>query len=193
MTAGDLNRIRRDSGATAVLSLQHELCLAHWQIDYGQLQNKADELGLALVRCPIRDFDINDMRQQLPHAVSMLANLQAGGHRTYVHCTAGLGRAPLVVLSYLILVERIDPEEANSMILTGRTGAVPAWEAYRGCRSDLVERNRDAISRRAYQLFEQGINQSADADWLQAESEVLRDLLLTPDLHIKTGKERNGT
>ncbi len=178
MNPDDLFRIQQEAGSSAVLSLQHDLCLAHWSIDYRLLQSTSVLLGLTLHRCPIRDFDIDDMRRQLPNAVSTLAALQASGHRTYVHCTAGLGRAPLVVLSYLILVEQLDPEAAISMILSNRSDAVPAWEAYHGCRTDLVEHNRNAIALRAYELSEQRINRGADADWWQAERDILRDDLL---------------
>jgi hypothetical protein len=41
-----------------------------------------------------------------------------------------------------------------------------------------VESNRKAIERRAYELYEQGVNDSMDADWQQAEREVLREELL---------------
>ena len=178
MRPRDLARIRSDAQASAVMSLQHDECLAYWGIDYARLQDRATKLGLSLVRCPIRDFDLADMRRQLPTAISALAALQAGGHRTYVHCTAGLGRSPLVVLAYLILVQNRDPEEAITMILSSRSDAVPAWEAYYGCRHDLVERHRKAIEMRAYELYEQGKNQSTDANWQQAEREVLRNVLL---------------
>jgi hypothetical protein len=103
MRPDDLVRIRKEAEVSALLSLQHDDCLAYWGIDYSQMQGKAAEIGLALRRWPIRDFDINDMRRQLPSAVSTLAALQATGHRTYVHCTAGLGRSALVVLGYLTL------------------------------------------------------------------------------------------
>ena len=179
MNPDDLVRIQQEVGATAVLSLQHDLCLAHWHIDYDLMQSTSFLLGLVLRRCPIRDFDIDDMRRHLPKAVSTLAALQANEHRTYVHCTAGLGRAPLVVLTYLILVEQIDPEAAISRILAHRSDVAPAWEAYHGCRTDLVKHNRKAIAKRAYELSDSCENRSADADWLQAEKEVLRADLLT--------------
>lgn len=178
MHPDDLIRIQKEANVSALLSLQHDECLTHWGIDYFQMQNKAVEIGLTLARSPIRDFDITDMRQRLPSAVSRLAALQANGHRTYVHCTAGLGRSPLVVLGYLTLVDGRDPEEAISMILAGRSDAVPAWEAYHGCRYDLVEHNREKIERRAHELYEQGANDSMQADWQQAEREVLRNELL---------------
>jgi len=185
MKPDDLRRIRYDAKASAVLSLQHDECLTHWDINYARLQDNATELGLDLVRCPIRDFDITDMRRKLPFAISTLASLQAIGHRTYVHCTAGLGRSPLVVMSYLTLIENREPEEAMSMVLASRPDAIPPWEAYRGCRNDLVECHRDAIEGRAHQLFEQGVNKNANADWQQAEREVLCKVLLRP-VEIRT-------
>lgn len=178
MTADDLTRLREEADISAVLCLQHDECLAYWGIDYSRLRRRAVEMALTLIRCPIRDFDIPDMRRRLPLAVATLASLQMARHRTYVHCTAGLGRSPLTVLGYLTLVECLDAEEAISRILAGRPDAIPAWEAYHGCRHDLVTRHRDAIDERAYQLFQQGVHGSAEADWRQAEAEVLRSELL---------------
>jgi atypical dual specificity phosphatase len=178
MRPGDLVRIQKEAKVSALFSLQHDECLDHWGIDYSRMQSKAAEIGLALFRRPIRDFDIGDMQRQLPSAVSTLAAILANGHRIYVHCTAGLGRSALVILGYLILVESRDPEQAISLILASRPDAVPAWEAYHGCRHELVENNRNAIERRAYEIYEQGVNGSMDADWQQAEREVLRNELL---------------
>ena len=174
----DLQAIAERAGVSALLSLQHDDCHAYWRIDYQKMQRECARLGLALERCPIRDFDIEDMRRQLPKAIAQLAGLQRDGHRTYVHCTAGLGRAPLTVLGYLTLVQGQDPEHAIQLILKGRSGAVPAWEAYHGCCQDLVMSHREAIERRAYELYQQGVNRDADADWRQARAEVLRSCLL---------------
>ena len=81
------------------------------------------------------------------------------------------------MLGYLTLVEGYSPEDAIRLILEGRPGAVPAWEAYNGCRKDLVVRHKDAIERRAYELYELGIHGNAYADWCQAQAEVLRSVL----------------
>jgi hypothetical protein len=178
MTPEDLRRIRQETATEAVLSLQHQECLAYWGIDYARMRRTGAELGVRMERCPMRDFDVVDQRRHLPDAVSALAGLQARGCRTYVHCTAGLGRAPLTVLTYLILVAQLDPEAAIALIRAARPGAVPAWEAYRGCRRDLVSRHREAIAERAFGLHAQGLHTSADLDWLQAETEVLREMLL---------------
>ena len=182
MKPSDLGRIKAEARASALMSLQHSDCLAYWKIDYPQMQHEARKVGLTMRRCPIRDFDIRDMQRRLPDAVALMAGLQAAGHRTYIHCTAGLGRAPLVVLGYLTLVMRVTPDQAIGRILAGRPGAVPAWEALHGARADLVERFRRPIERLAYELYKLGANEDAAEDWIQAEAEVLRSVLSDREL-----------
>jgi hypothetical protein len=177
MRPGDLGRIHAETGVSALLSVQHDACLRYWGIDLQAMHRAARELGLAMARSPMRDFDVHDQRRRLPAAVAALAHLQQRGHRTYVHCTAGLGRAPLTVLAYLTLVEGQDPERAIRSILRARPEAVPSWEAYRGCHHDLVTRHRDAIQKRAHVLYLEGVNGSAEAHWARAEAEVLREQL----------------
>jgi len=145
MTPDDIVRLRRQAGVSAMLSLQHDECLNYWDIDYPAMYQAAQDLSMVMIRCPIRDFDIPDMRQNLPHAVSMLAHLLSSHHRTYVHCTAGLGRSPLIVLGYLIWIEKYHKEEAIRTILHGRPNAVPAWEAFYGACDDLEDLYRDQI------------------------------------------------
>ena len=173
MTAADLKRIHAETGVSAILSLQHDKCLAYWKIDYIKMRHTGEALGLSMMRCPMRDFDIPDQRRMLPQAVTKLARFQADHQRTYVHCTAGLGRAPLTVLTYLTLVEGQRPEDAIQAILSARPAAVPAWEAYYGCREDLSADYHEVIGNRAYTLFRQGVNRNAAEDWVEAEAEVL--------------------
>jgi protein-tyrosine phosphatase len=46
-----------------------------------------------------RDFDAFDLRLRLPGVVSKLHKLvNCNGGVTYIHCTAGLGRAPAVAV-----------------------------------------------------------------------------------------------
>jgi len=46
-----------------------------------------------------RDFDAFDLRLRLPAVVSKLHKLiNCNGGVTYIHCTAGLGRAPAVAV-----------------------------------------------------------------------------------------------
>jgi len=178
----DLERIAAETNVSAVLSLQHDACLAYWKIDSAQMCALGASLGLRMVRIPMRDFDVAEQRRSLPYAVAALADLQAHALRTYVHCTAGLGRAPLTVLSYLVWIEDWSPADAIEAIHHGRPGAVPAWEAYYGCSQDLVGAHRARIEQRAYELFQlrAGHHGDAQSDWVQAEREVRRAILLRP-------------
>ena len=103
----DLDTLRLATRVSAILSVQHDDCLAHQGIDYPRLVRYGRRLGLTMARCPLRDFDPADQRRGLPAAVRGLYGLLRQGHRVYVHCTAGINRAPLVVLAYLTLVEGI--------------------------------------------------------------------------------------
>lgn len=177
MTAKDLGRIQKGTGVSALMSLQTDDCLAYWKIDYPGMKTMAERLGLIMERYPIRDFDPEDARRRMPGAVSRLADLRGAGHRVYVHCTAGLGRAPVTVISYLVLVESFRAEDAFRLVKECRPGAVPAWEAYAGCREDLVSRHRARIEARAHERSLQSEDNSMESDWKQAEAEVLREVL----------------
>ncbi|MEJ2657440.1 MAG: dual specificity protein phosphatase family protein [Desulfobacterales bacterium] len=177
MEPDDLRRIHSEAGASGVLSLQHDDCLSYWGIDYAMMYRSGTALGLEMERCPIRDFDMTDMRRRLPAAIRTLANMLARGHRVYVHCTAGMGRAPTVVFGYLTLVEWYLPDDAIRLILKGCPESVLAWEAYYGCREDLTARHRHAIERRAYEIYKLGLHGNARADWFQARAEILRSIL----------------
>ncbi|MFO7761022.1 MAG: dual specificity protein phosphatase family protein [Desulfobia sp.] len=177
MNPGDLVRICSEAEASGVLSLQHDDCLAYWDIDYETMYRTGEAFGLRMERCPIRDFDVADMRRRLPDAVSLLADMIARDHQVYVHCTAGMGRAPLTVLGYLTLVEGYSPETAVRMIREGRPESIIAWEAFEGCREDLAAGNREAIEQRAYELYKTGTNHDSKDNWFQAQTEILHAVL----------------
>jgi protein-tyrosine phosphatase len=50
--------------------------------------------------------------KDLAAAVAQLKALVDGGHRVYVHCTAGLGRAPAVIIAYLHWTAGMNLEES---------------------------------------------------------------------------------
>lgn len=79
MKPDDLETITRSARVSAVLSLQHNDCLAWWGIDEAQMRSAGGRQGLAMARCSIRDFDVADMRRCLPRAVAELAALRAQG------------------------------------------------------------------------------------------------------------------
>jgi hypothetical protein len=177
MAPADLRLITEGTGATAVLSLQHDECLARFNIDYAEIARLGEELGLAMARCPIRDFDPQHTQERLPEAVRALACLQAVGHRTYVHCTAGISRAPLTVFGYLTLVAGIPEDRARELVATGRPESVPYWDAYAGARADLIAELSESIERRVLELEKFGISSSLSEARNRAEIEIIRAAL----------------
>lgn len=177
MSAGDLERIRGEAGASALLSLQHDECHAHFRIDYAELRRHGADLGLELARHPIRDFDTREARRELPGAVRALDGLLERHERVYVHCTAGMGRAPLTVLGYLVFVHGARFEQALALLRARRPIVCPNIEAYRACRDDLLARHGRAIALRIRDLRKQEPQARLDQRQQRAEQEVLREAL----------------
>ena len=151
----DIDRIREEGGATALLSLQSDVCRRAFGIDWEELHVHGEQLGLAMVNAPMLDFDPPDQRRNLPRAVACLSDLLAADHRVYLHCTAGCNRAPLTALGYLTFVEMQLPDAAMKLLRDGRPQSDPSWEAYDGCRADLVDVLRENIMVRAYYLSQE--------------------------------------
>lgn len=180
--AADLRVLQQTTGATALLSLQHDECLEKQDIDYLRHVRHGHSLGLTLARVPLRDFDVDDQRRGLPNAVRALHQLLQQGCRVYVHCTAGLNRAPLVVSAYLLLVEGLSQDAILELWQRTRPNVFPAWAAINGCCADLTAQYADRIRQRVTELGG-GSAPLIDADvWRQAEQAIWREALTTqPD------------
>jgi atypical dual specificity phosphatase len=170
----DLDQIRDGTGATAVLSLQRDECHARFDIDREEHCRHGERLGLVMANVPLRDFDWEDQRRRLPAAVRALHRLREARHRVYIHCTAGINRAPLVVYAYLVWSEGLTENEALRVLRAGRPEAEPYLDAYQGSRQDLLARHREAIAKRAYALWCVQPGPTSADDWYRAERAVLR-------------------
>lgn len=159
----DLDRIRIEARAGALLSLQTDACRAYVGGDYPTLARYGEQIGLRLENAPMRDFDPQDQRRRLPAAVHRLHALLSAGHRVYVHCTAGINRSPLTVLGYLTFVEGLAPGAALDLIRGARRAAAPYLDAYEACRDDLVRLLRDLIAQRAAGADPAAVQQAAAA------------------------------
>ena len=96
----DLNRLKQ-AGFTAVLSLQTDGDFITHQIPWPHLEQGYLDLGIALYRVPIIDFDHQDLASRLPAAADQLGEIVEIHDRVYVHCTAGMQRAPSTVIGHL--------------------------------------------------------------------------------------------
>jgi hypothetical protein len=174
----DIDRICDETGADALVSLQTDECRAALGIHYELLVTHALSRSVFTVNAPMRDFDGEEQRKRLPDAVGKLCDALRRGHRTYVHCTAGINRGPLVVLAYLTFVEGIEVGEAMAMIHRGRPEASPYWSAYQGCRRDMLEAHRAAIALRAWHLSRDHPAETPESHWFRAEREVMSQVFV---------------
>ncbi len=99
------------------------------------------QLHLTTIKCHHTDkLDIAPfIPRKLPKAVSRLAqahNPKFGG-QAYIHCTAGLGRAPAVALAYMHWLRGWDLDEAHASLTSVRRCS-PRIEAIRAATADLL-------------------------------------------------------
>lgn len=100
-SAEEIERLKRETGVTAVLNLQTDDDMRYFKLDWASLLNYYKSCGIELCRVPVRDFDAVDLQHKLPACVSALNDLLESGHTVYLHCSAGAGRAPTVAIAYL--------------------------------------------------------------------------------------------
>ncbi|KAL4190998.1 hypothetical protein AMTRI_Chr07g78640 [Amborella trichopoda] len=121
-TPGDVDKLR-EIGVKTIFCLQQDSDLEYFGLDIKAIQEYAKQYDdIHHYRAEIRDFDAFDLRMRLPEVVNKLYKaMNSNGGVTYVHCTAGLGRAPAVTLAYMFWVQGYKLGEANRLLqLTGR-------------------------------------------------------------------------
>ncbi|KAJ3680933.1 hypothetical protein LUZ60_015422 [Juncus effusus] len=135
----DINHLKEEQNVAYILCLQQDSDIEYWGIDLQSILNRCDELGVTHMRTPTRDFDGDSLRRHIPKAVSMLdwAISQKKG-RVYVHCTAGLGRAPAVAIAYMFWFCNLDLNKAYKE-LTSKRPCGPNKTAIRGATYDLAK------------------------------------------------------
>lgn len=97
----DIDRLRDGARVTAVVNLQSDPDMKSLRVDWTRLQEHYTKREMTVYRHPIRDFDPEDLSRHIRDAATRVGELEAVGHRIYVHCTAGVGRAPAVVIGHL--------------------------------------------------------------------------------------------
>jgi hypothetical protein len=84
----------------------------------------------------------SDLRQKLPKAVTALAKAHDPRNGiAYIHCTAGLGRAPATALAYMYWLRGWQLPEALEA-LTSKRRCSPRVEAIRAATADLLTDSR---------------------------------------------------
>ena len=131
----DIDELKEVLGITAVLNLQTDSDMQTWGIDWAHVSGHYKACDMDLARVPIVDVDPIDLRKELANGVDALATLVEQQHRVYVHCTAGIGRAPAVVIAWLVWCRDWQLDEATSFVKQRRVCS-PAVEAIRKATRD---------------------------------------------------------
>ena len=114
---------------SAVVSLQSDQDLKDYRINWSKLQSDYQSNAISVHRFPIRDFDEIDLGNRLGEPATQLHHLLSIGHRVYVHCNAGICRAPATVLSYLCHYRGVSINEGLTYIRLNRPQANPYLQA----------------------------------------------------------------
>ena len=137
-TRVDVSRLKQMK-ITAVLSLQSDGDLSAHKIDWEKLSSAYQHSDITVQRFPIIDFDENDLADKLAKPVKALHNLLTVGHRVYVHCNAGVCRAPATVLGYLCHARGMTIEQGLEYIRRNRPQANPYLGAVQKTLSQLAQ------------------------------------------------------
>lgn len=97
----DLDRLMSGPKITAVLNLQTDNDFRTLRVNWAKFEHAYKARGMLCQRWPIVDLSPSSLENRLEGAVDVLDQLLGDGHRVYVHCSAGIGRAPAVVMGYL--------------------------------------------------------------------------------------------
>lgn len=135
----DVDHLKEEQNVGCIINLQQDKDLEYWDVDLNSIVNRCQELGIHHIRRPARDFDPDSLRSGLPRAVSSLEwAISEGNGRVYVHCTAGLGRAPAVAIAYLFWFCNMNLDAAYNT-LTSKRPCGPNRRAIRAATYDLAK------------------------------------------------------
>jgi protein-tyrosine phosphatase len=126
--------LAEEQGVTAVVSLQDDADLAGKGLELRALERAYRTHGLAFHRIPVPDGDDRNLAARLGEIVALIARVVEEGGRVYLHCNAGLNRAPTAAIAYLHVREGLSLAAARDEVKQ-RRHCVPymrALETYFG-------------------------------------------------------------
>ena len=122
--SADVARLK-EMKVSAVISLQSDMDIKAHRIDWKKLQSAYEYNSIYFQRFPIVDFDEKELGRKLPNPARALDELRRLDHEVYVHCNAGICRAPATVLTYLCHFQDLGVEQGLDFIRQRRPQANP--------------------------------------------------------------------
>ncbi|GJR99601.1 phosphoglucan phosphatase DSP4, amyloplastic [Tanacetum coccineum] len=137
-TPADVDKLR-SIGVKTIYCLQQNSDLEYFSVDIEAIREYASTFSdIQHLRAEIRDFDAFDLRLRLPYVVSKLHKaVNRNGGITYIHCTAGLGRAPATAMAYMFWVQGYKLNDAVTLLLSKRPCS-PKIDAIKSATADIL-------------------------------------------------------
>jgi hypothetical protein len=129
-TPEDARWLRDTCRVSAVISLQDDLDLDRKGVRLSALRRAYEHAAIAFARYPVADGDAVGLRAVLDAVVTDLHQRLAAGERVYLHCNAGLNRAPTVAVAYLHRHQGMSLDDACAAVKS-RRACVPYMRALR--------------------------------------------------------------
>ncbi|PIN19353.1 hypothetical protein CDL12_07973 [Handroanthus impetiginosus] len=137
-TPADVDKLQ-SIGVKTIFCLQQDSDLEYFGVDIAAIRKYANSCDdIEHLRAEIRDFDAFDLRMRLPAVVSKLHKaINRNGGVTYIHCTAGLGRAPATALAYMFWIQGYKLSEAFELLMSKRS-CFPKLDAIKSATVDIL-------------------------------------------------------
>jgi len=117
----DIGWLKSEFGVTAIHNLQDDEDLTLNGLRERELAEACRQSGIKFVRTQIQDGSGDAMAERRGDTLEALANLISEGERVYLHCNAGLNRAPTLAIAYLRAHGQMSLDEACAHVKGRRT------------------------------------------------------------------------
>jgi protein-tyrosine phosphatase len=133
----DVPWLRAELGVSAVVCLQDDADLASKRLRLADLRRAYLEATIAFEHVPIPDGDPEFLAARLPALVEVVHGHVDAGRTVYLHCNAGMNRAPTAAIAYLHVRGGLALAEAVAFV-KARRSCVPYVRALELCYGPLA-------------------------------------------------------
>jgi len=112
----DIGWLKELYNIAAVHNLQDDDDLAMNGLDPVRIRSECDAQGIKYVRTPIQDGSADAMAERLAVALHDLRGLVDSSGRVYIHCNAGMNRAPTLAIAFLRAYRQMSLDEAMAVV-----------------------------------------------------------------------------
>ncbi len=132
----DVGWLAREHGVTAVVCLQDDADLASKRLRLADLRAAYAAAGIAFDHVPVPDGDPDFLADRLPMVVEIVHAHVESGATVYLHCNAGMNRAPTAAIAYLHVRGGLSLRAALELV-KARRSCVPYLRALERCYGSI--------------------------------------------------------